>query len=176
MDAAIAGLVGALGGGFLGAAGAWGAGLIAFRGARYQADKQAAADREQWLRQIRRDTYSAFIAEAEKMSKHFLAAMEARRIDRGEDGMERVVELRAAAMRDLEEFQRAQATLELEAPLDVIDFARDLARPLSDLIKAPIWSRSSSPIRHSELDWARYTAYRQSITELRDRCRTSLQN
>ncbi|MEV6408824.1 hypothetical protein AB0M58_38805 [Streptomyces bobili] len=64
MDAAVAGLIGALGGGFLGAAGAWGAALIAFRGARYQADRQGNAAHEQWLRQLRRDASLAFISEA----------------------------------------------------------------------------------------------------------------
>lgn len=38
MDAALAGLVGALGGGVIGTDGAWGAALIDFRAARYQAD------------------------------------------------------------------------------------------------------------------------------------------
>ncbi|MFJ9682388.1 hypothetical protein ACIRP2_30700 [Streptomyces sp. NPDC101194] len=62
MDAEVAGLVGALGGGVIGAAGASFAALVAFRGARYQSDRQAEATREQWLRQIRRDLYVEFIA------------------------------------------------------------------------------------------------------------------
>lgn len=61
VDAITAGLVGALGGAVLGAAGAWGAAVIAFRAARYQADRQADAEHQQWLRQIRRETYASFI-------------------------------------------------------------------------------------------------------------------
>ncbi|MET7906372.1 hypothetical protein ABZS86_34955 [Streptomyces sp. NPDC005355] len=60
----MAGLIGAIGGGFIGAAGAWGAALIAFRGALYQADRQGNATHEQWLRQLRRDASLAFISAA----------------------------------------------------------------------------------------------------------------
>ncbi|MFE0377816.1 hypothetical protein ACFW1M_20030 [Streptomyces inhibens] len=69
MDAGLAGLIGALGGGFIGAAGAWGAALIAFRGARYQADRQGNATHEQWLRQLRRDASLAFISAARTYSE-----------------------------------------------------------------------------------------------------------
>ncbi|MFH8663056.1 hypothetical protein [Streptomyces afghaniensis] len=64
MDAAIAGLVGALGGAVVGAGGAWGAARIALKGAMYQADKQASSAYEQWLRQIRREVYTAFLNDA----------------------------------------------------------------------------------------------------------------
>jgi hypothetical protein len=69
VDAGLAGLIGALGGGFIGAAGAWGAALIAFRGARYQADRQGNATHEQWLRQLRRDASLAFISAARTYSE-----------------------------------------------------------------------------------------------------------
>ncbi|MEU6570417.1 hypothetical protein [Streptomyces parvulus] len=65
----MAGLIGALGGGFIGAAGAWGAALIAFKGARYQADRQGNATHEQWLRQLRRDASLAFIDAARTYSE-----------------------------------------------------------------------------------------------------------
>lgn len=64
MDAGLAGLIGALGGGIVGAAGASLAAVITFRGARYQADKQSQTAHEQWLRQIRRDAYAAFLLHA----------------------------------------------------------------------------------------------------------------
>ncbi|MFJ6615041.1 hypothetical protein ACIQPT_32750 [Streptomyces sp. NPDC091289] len=67
MDATVAGLVGALGGAVLGATGAWGAALIAFRAARYQADRQADAQHQQWLRQIRRETYASLITLARRI-------------------------------------------------------------------------------------------------------------
>ncbi|MFF0698560.1 hypothetical protein ACFYU4_38760 [Streptomyces tendae] len=61
MDAGLAGLIGALGGSIVGAAGASLAAMISFRGARYQADRQSQAAHEQWLRQIRRDAYANFL-------------------------------------------------------------------------------------------------------------------
>jgi hypothetical protein len=64
MDAAIAGLVGALGGAVVGAGGAWGAARIALKGAMYQAEKQASSAYEQWLRQIRREVYTTFLNDA----------------------------------------------------------------------------------------------------------------
>jgi hypothetical protein len=64
VDAEVAGLVGALGGAAVGAAGAWVAAVITFRGARYQADRQRQAAHEQWLRQIRRDAYAEFLLHA----------------------------------------------------------------------------------------------------------------
>ncbi|MFI6555986.1 hypothetical protein ACWGBY_10045 [Streptomyces griseus] len=64
MDAGLAGLIGALGGAVVGAAGASVAAVIALRGARYQADRQRQAGHEQWLRQIRREAYAAFLLHA----------------------------------------------------------------------------------------------------------------
>ncbi|MDQ0585783.1 hypothetical protein [Streptomyces rishiriensis] len=64
MDAATAGLVGALGGAIVGAGGAWGAARIALEGAMYQADKQASSAYEQWLRQVRREVCTTFLNEA----------------------------------------------------------------------------------------------------------------
>lgn len=67
MDAAIAGLVGALGGAALGAGGAWGAARIALKAAMYRADRQAASTHEQWLRQIRREVYARFLSQAREL-------------------------------------------------------------------------------------------------------------
>lgn len=64
VDAALAGLIGALGGSALGAGGAWGAARIAFKDARYQADIQAKGAHDQWLRQIRRDAYAQYVKAA----------------------------------------------------------------------------------------------------------------
>ncbi|MFE4612680.1 hypothetical protein ACFRK5_30735 [Streptomyces niveus] len=65
MDTGLAGLIGALGGGIIGAAGASVAALITFRGARYQADQQRRATHEQWLRQMRREAYGTFLTHAD---------------------------------------------------------------------------------------------------------------
>ncbi|MFF2479212.1 hypothetical protein [Streptomyces sp. NPDC058066] len=64
-------------GALVGAGGAWVAALIAGKAARYQADKQAAAAHDQWLRQVRRDVYSAFLAEARSAVRttFFVASM-----------------------------------------------------------------------------------------------------
>jgi hypothetical protein len=68
MDAAVVGLVGAIGAAALGAVGGWGAARIAVKGATYQADKQASSTCELWLRQVRRDVYHAFLHPARALA------------------------------------------------------------------------------------------------------------
>ncbi|MFF3247073.1 hypothetical protein ACFYWY_25850 [Streptomyces sp. NPDC002870] len=74
MDAGVAGLIGALGGGIIGATEAWGAALIAFRGGRYQADQQRQSAHEQWLRQIRRDAYTSFLTTVGMLAQQLATA------------------------------------------------------------------------------------------------------
>ncbi|MFC7812981.1 hypothetical protein [Streptomyces olivaceus] len=80
MDATTAGLIGALGGAALGAGGAWFAALIALKGSRYQADRQADSSHQQWLRQIRRETYARYLSKARGFFRLVIeASSEARR-------------------------------------------------------------------------------------------------
>ncbi|MFE5092445.1 hypothetical protein ACFRCI_19225 [Streptomyces sp. NPDC056638] len=127
MDAGLAGLIGALGGGLIGAAGASVAAWIAFRGARYQVDRQNAAAHEQWLRQIRRDLYIQFAAACRACYEQMRVAVN----DSGEvddAGVRRWIEAQQAVT----EGYRA---MELEAPDPLVRLA-ELLRSLSD----PPWS------------------------------------
>ncbi|MFF3505342.1 hypothetical protein [Streptomyces sp. NPDC003247] len=166
MDAAVAGLVGALGGGFLGAAGAWGAAVIAFRGARYQADRQGETAHEQWLRQIRRDAYTSFITPARTVLEQHLRAYAARR-QQDWDEME-------AALRPDDAFRemtRAFGAVELEAPTEVTDAAEKLRDYLTlALHRARHWPRT----RPGEDIESQLAALDRAMAELLDLCRDSL--
>ncbi|MET8516019.1 hypothetical protein [Streptomyces sp. NPDC005077] len=122
MDAGLAGLIGALGGATLGIAGAWGAAFISFGGARYQADKQGQTAHEQWLRQIRREAYAAFLSSAS-------VALE--RVT-GDDGLVQAVSrnrsadvqtILVALRGDIERLERAYGVVLLEAPATLSDTA-----------------------------------------------------
>ncbi|NEC03427.1 hypothetical protein [Streptomyces anulatus] len=121
MDAGLAGLIGALGGGLIGAAGASAAALIAFRGARYQVNRQTEATREQWLRQIRRDLYIGFITACRACFEH------------GRDTVnERSRQVDAAKVADWREAAKAVSVayraLELEAPAPLVRLAGEVVK------------------------------------------------
>jgi hypothetical protein len=116
VDAAIAGLVGALGGGLLGATGAWGAALIAFRGARYQADQQRESARDQWLRQIRRDAYTQFITAAQQIHQTLAHLHDA-------DTPARHEELRRQVNQQIHALHHAKTVMQLEAPSHIATHA-----------------------------------------------------
>ncbi|MFE0132419.1 hypothetical protein ACFWY6_12730 [Streptomyces sp. NPDC059037] len=126
MDAGIAGLVGALCGGVIGAGGAWGAAVIALRGARYQADKQARSAQEQWLRQLRIDTYAQFVRAARSAADHemmlwLLGGADLPRLHRE---VERNGEHHAA-------LAKAAADLELIAPRAALELAQQLVTTIN---------------------------------------------
>ncbi|NEA65369.1 hypothetical protein [Streptomyces sp. SID12488] len=136
MDAALAGLVGALGGGVIGAAGAWGAALIAFRAARYQADTQAKSSHEQWLRQVRRDVYVAFLIKARRaLDGPFQEALDRDQtigfvgIESGELGT-----LIAQCSAAYDEIEEAEAAMALEAPPELVRTARNFMEALYLLV------------------------------------------
>lgn len=112
----MAGLIGALGGGFIGAMGAWGAALIAFKGARYQADRQGNAAHEQWLRQHRREAYLRFIGDARSVIAE-LAQLSA---PWERDLAPALEQFRSASRRLSESFH----ALELEAPQELLPPAK----------------------------------------------------
>ncbi|MEV6121363.1 hypothetical protein AB0M23_12655 [Streptomyces sp. NPDC052077] len=124
MDAGVAGLVGALGGAALGAGGAWGAAIIALKGARYQADTQAKSAHDQWLREMRRESYTRF-AEAARAAKYLEMIM----WEAGGD-LSRVQQLAG----DMGERQRnlttAAADVELIAPKEAAKLARQISLSL----------------------------------------------
>ncbi|MFF6896090.1 hypothetical protein ACFY8Z_36480 [Streptomyces microflavus] len=126
MDATVAGLVGALGGAVLGAAGAWGAALIAFRAARYQADRQADAQQEQWLRQIRRETYGSFFEAADRCTEHLNKTQSLRGASDEEQS-----EHRALFREGRRNFHKALVALNLEAPEEIRQKAAELADEFS---------------------------------------------
>lgn len=146
MDAGVAGLIGALGGGFLGAAGAWGAALIAFRGARYQADRQGNAAHEQWLRQLRRDACLRFISEARAL----LEVLD--KIPHGQgDDFEAAIQQVPPISRRLKE---AYEALELEASKDLLQSAKTVLKSGTDTrtaIAAKIRTGLEGTLRRSAL-------------------------
>ncbi|MCX4856602.1 hypothetical protein [Streptomyces canus] len=136
MDAALVGLVGALGGGVIGAAGAWGAALIAFRAARYQADIQAKSNHEQWLRQVRRDVYVTFLIKARRgLDGPFQEVLDRDQtigfVGIESDELDALIAQCTAAYDEIEE---AEAAISLEAPPELVRTARDFVEDLSDLV------------------------------------------
>ncbi|MET8685589.1 hypothetical protein ABZV77_15340 [Streptomyces sp. NPDC004732] len=117
MDAAIAGLIGALGGAALGAGGAWGAAKIALQGAKYQADRTAEAAHAQWLRQLRREAYVQLLGTCRGLHRDMTIAMYNRRFMNRE---EREAETRRFT-ETLEELDTAMMTARLEADETVAD-------------------------------------------------------
>ncbi|MFI8989853.1 hypothetical protein ACIG63_33435 [Streptomyces antimycoticus] len=172
MDATMAGLVGALGGAMLGAGGAWGAAMIAFRAARYQADRQADSQHQQWLRQIRRETYSSFLAAAYATQRHLLTAMNARVLGMDEEGQAERRQLREAAVVDQTRFEDIRSVLVLEAPEEVREKAAELSRIFTALFKGQTWRHGDPGLQRG--DMKRYEQARKLINEIQELCRTSL--
>lgn len=179
MDAATAGLVGALGGATLGAAGAWGAALIAFRAARYQADRQVQGQQQQWLRQVRRETYGDFLRAAEACQTQLLKAMSARSLHGNPETEAEWRQIRQAAEEDHLRFWTAKSVLDLEAPAEMRDQVEELAQIFSGLFKAGQWIRGGPagepvPGGLSNLDLRRYRRVKELLEEVRNVCRQSL--
>ncbi|QEV21691.1 hypothetical protein [Streptomyces alboniger] len=151
MDAALAGLIGALGGSVIGAGGAWGAALVAFRGARYQADRQVAGAHEQWLRQVRRETYAGYLAQVR--SAYDLATATTRGLRwNPTPSLPSAVELRQV----IHEVREAYTRVELEAPRRIRTEGYELmAAVTAVLLKIDDW-----------IDEAPSTASRESIEAL----------
>ncbi|MFJ9656171.1 hypothetical protein [Streptomyces microflavus] len=140
MDATVAGLVGALGGAVLGAAGAWGAALIAFRAARYQADRQADAQQQQWLRQVRRETYRSFIEAAGVCVTDVNTSMVMRSMLIEEHTWQHgQIKLHEAA-EHLRQLKSISASLELEADEEIRKKAYQLSRAFEYLITPNAWN------------------------------------
>jgi hypothetical protein len=177
VDAVIAGLVGALGGATLGTVGAWGAGLIALRGARYQADRQAAAQQQQWLRQIRRETYSDFLQAARTCQHHMWMAMRGRYLHGDEERAAEWRQLRDAAEEDHNRFFAAKSVLDLEAPSEMREHVEELAQHFSGLFKPNLWIRGGpvdEPPRALPADLRRVKRIDELIAEITVLCRDSL--
>ncbi|MFJ7415603.1 hypothetical protein ACIQWZ_33095 [Streptomyces sp. NPDC098077] len=151
MDATEAALVGALGGAVLGAAGAWGAALIALRAARYQADRQADAQQQQWLRQVRRETYKVFLEAAEQCTSHMRIANISRELELNEEGMTEKQIRRDASNQDLRKFVEARAALNLEAPEEIRTKVIALAQEYSYLATFRAWCPSSPEILRADI-------------------------
>lgn len=124
----MAGLIGALGGGIIGGAGASVAALIAFRGARYQADQQRRGTHEQWLRQMRREAYGGFLTHADAARAAFGKGL-ARRTAAVRLTVEELNTLASAA----EGMQRTASFLALDVAPDLHAKARELGIFAKDL-------------------------------------------
>lgn len=107
----MAGILGALAGGLLGAGGAIGASLVTTRG-------QSKTTHRHWLRTVRRDAYREFLKHAAELLDILIAASD----DLGNRLLD-AVETQLARYND-EPLRRALSLLELEAPPEVLDKAR----------------------------------------------------
>ncbi|MEV0277821.1 hypothetical protein AB0I22_15780 [Streptomyces sp. NPDC050610] len=161
MDAALTGLIGALGGGTIGAGGAWGAAIIAFKGARYQADKQARSAREQWLWQLRREPYAEFVRATRAAARHEVSLWRAGSdLPRLHREVERNPEHREA-------LAKAAADLELIAPRTVMDLAEGLVDAISmRLGVATLWvqEHSGEPYETDPPHFARERVINEFVT------------
>ncbi|MER5204358.1 hypothetical protein [Streptomyces sp. NPDC002825] len=169
MDAGLAGLIGALGGGVIGAAGASFAALIAFRGARYQADRQSTATHEQWLRQIRRDLYIRFIAAGRTCAEHMRATVNERgEIDRNEL---RLWSESAKAVTD------AFLALELEAPGPLVRLAEMISHVSGPGWRAEYFANSGRVLTPHEnrVELGKLNDYQELLNQFIGACRQSLQ-
>ncbi|MFE6683592.1 hypothetical protein [Streptomyces sp. NPDC057729] len=169
MDAGLAGLIGALGGGLIGAAGASLAAWIAFRGARYQVDRQNAAAHEQWLRQIRRDLYIQFTVSCR-------ACYEQMRVAVNDDGQVDAakVHLWVEAAEAVSEAYRA---MELEAPDPLVrltELLRNVSAPDRSVVEAARAGGSLS-LQHSLEEEQRLMRYYELVKRFVVECRESLQ-
>ncbi|MEU5372461.1 hypothetical protein ABZ362_26425 [Streptomyces sp. NPDC005951] len=177
MDATEAALVGALGGAVLGAAGAWGAALIALRAARYQADRQADAQQQQWLRQVRRETYRSFLEAAEASKSHLhIASIVGGLPALTEDVLAEKQLRRNAAAEGLHQFQAARAALNLEAPPDIRNLANELSQAYVYVVTSAAWNPpmvGREDLRAEE-NSARIERVQQLIEQIEIRCRDSL--
>ncbi|MFF3359250.1 hypothetical protein ACFYWN_43270 [Streptomyces sp. NPDC002917] len=175
MDPTKAGLIGALGGGALGAAGAWVAALIAFRGSRYQTDAQIKSTHAQWLRQIRRDTYDKYMAVGTEAQSHWERMVKLRldpltapsTLSPLTDGVDGIQERLLAAL----------AGVELEAPPEVRQIAMDHYMMLvSTLRAAKDWPSDAPPTEEEkEETLARVIGCSDATRQLLDACRETLQ-
>ncbi|WP_097990546.1 hypothetical protein [Streptomyces sp. f51] len=169
MDAGLAGLIGALGGGLIGAAGASAAALIAFRGARYQVNRQTEATREQWLRQIRRDLYIGFITACRACSDQIRSAIY--------DQLGQVDAAKVAAWNEAAKASSvAYRSLELEAPAPLVRMAWQLLKQCAPPFPVLIAAGASGTLSETDL----MSAIRQQddlyagLEEFVEACRESL--
>ncbi|GAA1275502.1 hypothetical protein GCM10009646_72810 [Streptomyces aureus] len=176
MDAALAGLIGALGGSALGAAGAWGAARIAFRGARYQADTQAKSNHDQWLRQIRRDVYAAFISQAREFLDGPLDRAQRRENRISTMPIHQFEELFRDCNEGAQGLARTAEGLKLEAPPDLVRLVGDFVSSAGAISTCLAVTRGRPP----ELDpgtsvHGRCRELQHQLQTIHDLCRASLQ-
>lgn len=116
-------------GALVGAAGAWIAALIAGRASRYQADKQASAAHEQWLRQVRRDLYAEFLGKAREAERAASNAYVA--VRKSEQGQlipeDQFNELHLDCTRNSDELSKLAHSMMLEAPKSLSDSVENFA-------------------------------------------------
>ncbi|MET7887798.1 hypothetical protein [Streptomyces avermitilis] len=109
----------ALSGAVIGAAGAVWASHYQAKSVRYQTDAQVAAQRDQWLRERRRDTCVAFLTAATECEK---CIHELRRHLSGTD----LPAVRANVARSIEELSRLLMVVRIEGPPDMVDLYENL--------------------------------------------------
>lgn len=176
-------------GALVGAAGAWIAALIAGKAARYQADKQAAAAHEQWLRQLRRDLYAAFLAEARAAVEGHLSILSSpmHATLRRNMGLPPLEETYGRCREALHGLTRAAEALQLESPLEVHRHATAFTQACYQFVESTIayldeTAAGDQPAPRLVDDQSfrtlvtePYEQVRQRLEELTVACRTSIQ-
>lgn len=155
----------------LGAGGAWGAALIALRAARYQADRQAESQHEQWLRQVRRETYSTFLDSADRSLNVMFRVMAARALPADDDGDAELRRAREAAGEAQKRFLEATAALRLVAPGEIREKAAELVPLLGVLFHPEYYVRGHGG---QEDDFDRGVQVSELVDEVQRLCRDSL--
>ncbi|MET7631801.1 hypothetical protein ABZS53_15295 [Streptomyces sp. NPDC005499] len=182
------GLIAVLGA-LVGAAGAWIAALIAGKASRYQADKQAVAAHEQWLRQIRRDLYAGFLAEARAaVVGHFsILSVAWDATLRRTMGLPPSEETYRRSREALYGLTRAAEALQLESPLEVHRHATAFTQACWQFVESAIayldeTAASEHPVPLPPGDRSHLTRvtepYEQVLRRLEEltvACRTSIQ-
>lgn len=178
MDSATAGLIGALGGGIVGALGAWGAALITVRGTRYQTDVQTKASHDQWLRQIRRDLYAEFLSAA-RDTVHTpelirLSSFLCFGPDREMTEEERT-SLILEGQRKVRALRRLEDRIALELPPEVRATIEDLVNSLGNIVVTARWRRLDDSPPEWPLEIGDLSRANHALETLLPQCQASLQ-
>ncbi|MBT2612393.1 hypothetical protein J7I97_30170, partial [Streptomyces sp. ISL-87] len=163
------------------AGGAWGAAVVAFRAARYQADRQADSQHQQWLRQVRRETYSAFLESANACLMFLYTAPASRDLPMDEAGQAERLRRRGVATAEQQRFEAARATLNLEAPAEIRDLAAELAQHFTALFEHDFWiwgvprdEGRAPPFSLLRPHIQKVERVQELMSEIQRRCRESL--